>query len=184
MKLTHQQAIVFNEADARVIDAECIPLQLVPIVARMLVGKTFKGAWRVGDGAAGKDATVRVIMSIYAGCLSPTAKSVDRLYRLHSNVMLGIQYDTMTIAGVEVVSPAIPSGQPLGAAQAGLSMLELTRRLRFVLENALLGQSSAGLVDIRNYRDMLQELIDKPSGDSGLDDEMLAELLKIAAFLV
>lgn len=184
MKLTHQKAVEFDASDWRVVDAECIPLQMIPLVARMLVGKTYKGAWRVGDAPAGKDAIVRVIMSIYAGCLSPTARAVDRLYRLHSNVYLGIQYDTLTVAGVEVVSPAIPSGQPLGAAQAGLSMLELTRRLRFVMENALLGQSSAGLTDIRNYRDMLQELIDKPTTGAGLDDDMLAELLKISAFLV
>lgn len=184
MKLTHQRDIVFNTLDPRVVDAECFPMQAVPVTARLLINKTFKGAWSTGNHIAGRDMTVRAIMSIYEGCLSPTAKAVDRLYRLHSNVWLGTQYGITTVDGVDTITPAIPEGQPLGAAQSGLSMLELTTRLRFVIENALLGNTSAGLADARNYRDMLQELIDKPNEGQGLDDEMLAELLKIAAFLV
>lgn len=184
MRLTFQQAIEFEVTDARTIDVECIPLQMVPITARQLIGKTYRGAWSIGSHVAGRDATVRVIMSIYAGCLSPTAQAVDRLYRLHANALLGTQYNTTVDAdGLETVSPSIPEGQPLSPVASGLSLTETAIRTRYVVENGLLGITSAGLPDGRSYRDILQEIADKAVGGE-LDDEMLAELSKIALLLV
>lgn len=183
MRLTFQQSVAFDNQDARTIEAECLPLQMVPIVARQLIGKTYKGAWQAGSHIAGRDATVRVIMSIYAGCFSPTSRAVDRLYRLHANALLGTQYvTTVDLDGNEDVTPDIPTGQPLNAVTSGNSLTETATRNRRVIENGLLGITSAGLPDARVIRQQLDDLIAKAGGGE-LDDDMLAQLIQIAGLL-
>lgn len=184
MSYRQRPRLPFNPADNRKYVIEGFPRQAIPTVVGLLMKRTVRNGYQTPGETNGADMVARAIMSIYISAIEPSATviAINQLYRLLANVLLGTQYATTIVNGLEVANPPIPMGNPDWAAQSGLSLLELTRRTRYVLENGLLGITSPGLTDIRDFRTQLDELIAKQTGGA-LDDEQLAELVKIGLAL-
>lgn len=183
MRIDSRASLPFDVSDSRTIDIECFPQQSVPYVVKLLLRRTYvKSSFEPPNGSNGRDMIVRAIVSIYQGCVSPTAMAVDRLYRMLDNAINGTNYTTfLDENGVQQANPPIPIA-PYRNLPPPSGMYVYSEQSLRTIQNALLGITSAGFPDNRVLRDMLQQIIDKASGGE-LDDDILAELVQVVALL-
>lgn len=99
----------FDYTDNRMIDIECFPQQSVPIAVDMIMRRSLPSSWDDTQRRDGEDMMARTIMSIFQGCLNPTSKAIDRMYRLLDTTFNGAVYTaTIDSSGQTIISPSIP----------------------------------------------------------------------------
>lgn len=179
-----------NLNDSRVVDAECIPQQAIPAVVKLMLKRTYKSSWQDGQHELGRDMVERIIVSLYAACLSPTAEAVNRVYRLLDHTISGRVYT------VNPPSAGFPDGTPFPSIPVvpgdfdggyGESLVARFKQLEAVVRNQSDGTAYGPYPQDIGQRQLLKDILialQNQQQGGQLDDEMLAELIKIAGLLV
>ena len=166
-----------NRADSRTITADCFPLQIVPLAARMLLDRTYSASWAKIDHEEGRDAIVRSIVSLYVGCLNPTAEAVDRVYRLLDTAIYGREYVAVSSgSGIVTVQPDIPD-VPDNSPFPVRSILGDGKQISLALDNLATGSPNTLYADNRNFRQQLEDIRTALQSGEQLDQEELFNLL-------
>lgn len=181
---------IFDYSDSRTKELSCFPYQSTPIVAKALLSMTYKTSWREGEHEAGRDMIVRCIVSIFEGCTNETANAVDRLYRLLDHTISGRVYTvdaTVPNDSVGYIIPAIPAVPADFDGGYAESLVARFKSLEAVVRNASDGTAYGNYPQDIGQRQLLKDIllaIQNQQQGQGLDDEMLAELIRIAGLLV
>lgn len=177
MQLKNHKRLDFDYNDARVIDIECFPQQAAPVAVDMLLRRLYSSSWEPDQWEDGQDMIARCIMSIYAGCISPTAKSVDRVYRLLDTHLTGQVYtwEADPDTGEIQVSPSIPPvPTPTGNRPIMYALDWADKRL----DNSLNGTSYNGMPTQPGIAAQLQLILEAiQQGEQ--DPEDIAQIIQL-----
>lgn len=185
MQLTNHKRLDFDYGDNRVIDVECFPQQAAPVAVDMLLRRFYSSSWDPAQWEDGQDMLARAIMSIYAGCLSPTAKSVDRVYRLLDTHLTGQVYTATADpdTGELVFSPSIPD-VPVSTGERPIMYALAWGDAR--LDNSLNGTPHPGMPAQPGIAAQLQQILEAiQAGQQNPEDmEQILQLLGQIALLL
>lgn len=164
-----------------------INASLIPLVAGALARYYQEHTWASPeDYEKGYNAIAELEACMSKLCVNALLEKHDQLYRLIDTTMNGRLYvasGSGTIEDPLIVNPAIPAA-PLPADSAVYPGLVMRiDRLEQMLNNFANGTPSAEFTDVRNIRQQIADLIMALSQQGQLDDEMLAELMKIVVAL-
>lgn len=170
MQIRTRPRETFDYADNRLIDIECFPQQAVPVAVDMIMRRALPSSWSDEERRDGEDMIARSIMSIYAGCLNPTSKAVDRVYRLINTLYTGQMYTaTVDANGQAVISPAIPDAPtPMPTMPLAYGIEALDKRM----DNAFNGTLFNGYPAGPGQRALLEAILQaiQAQGNSGAED--------------
>ena len=175
--------IPFDDTDARVIEPECLPMQVVAPLAKLLLRRTYASSWPDGQHVAGRDMVVRSIVSIYASCTSSTAQAVDRVYRLLDSRLIGRVWSTDYMGdGTMVLEPVpqVPEGNGSVFPLLSTAMDTMEATLSGLL--GISGPHYPAATGVKNDTAAILTLMQSQSGDASNAD-LLAQLLNIAGLL-
>lgn len=170
-------------SDSRTITADCFPRQAIPAVVKLLIRRTYVSSWAEGQHELGRDMIVRCIVSLYAGCLNPTAEAVDRVYRLLSSALYGNVYAATEDSNNErIITPPIPD-VPDTMGYAGESIIQRAKQATLAADNIATGIPNELFAESRNFRQQLDDIKTALQNGENLDADILAELVQIAGLL-
>lgn len=164
----------------------CVPVPLIPHILGSLWLRSQKYWWATAtDAKYGRKYLAETSAMLIQGCGDEIVQAVERLYRLTDSIHNGTQYAVSGMGTPEdpyvynPPLPLVPVSEP-GAEPSVKFSLEKSLRL---LDNITNGTTYPDAPDARNIRQQLDDLIAAASGQGGLDDEMLAQLVQIVAAL-
>lgn len=179
----------FDYNDNRVKEVYCFPYQAVPIVIKKLLLLTYKGMWPNGQHVDGRDMIVRCMVSIFGKCNNETAEAVRDVYRLIAHTVNGTLYTISGSGGSndpEQILPAIPRIPADFNGSYGDSLIAQIKQLQGAVRNGDDGIPYGPYPEATGKRQLLEairNLLENQSNEPTLDDEMLAELVKIVGLL-
>lgn len=153
---------------------------LVPLVSGALLPYLEERSWERADYEAGFYAVSEVLSGMTIQCAADITTRLDSLYRLIDAGVFGRVYESD--GGEEpIITPAIPTVPDMSHSEPGI--LGQQERLVQLLENTIQGIETPLYNYQPSVKDLLQGIIDKIQTDSTSNEDLLNELIEIAALL-